>query len=63
MKGDFVAGVITDSTSGAERLRRVRVQIHQRLAEVVVGGGDTVVMFKDSPAAGAREVPRLARGG
>jgi ABC-type glycerol-3-phosphate transport system substrate-binding protein len=55
MEGDFVAGVITDSTK-AEPGTGFDVFPFPSIngsPQVVVGGGDTVVMFKDSPAAEA----------
>ena len=55
MEGDFVAGVITDSTK-AEPKTDFDVFAFPSIngsPQVVVGGGDTVVMFKDSPAAEA----------
>jgi alpha-glucoside transport system substrate-binding protein len=55
MEGDFVAGVITDSTK-AEAGSGFDVFPFPSIndsPQVVVGGGDTVVMFKDSPAAEA----------
>ena len=55
MEGDFVAGVITDSTD-AQPGEGFDVFPFPAIADsgsVVVGGGDTVVMFKDSPAAQA----------
>jgi alpha-glucoside transport system substrate-binding protein len=55
MEGDFVAGVITDSTK-AEPKTGFDVFPFPSIngsPQVVVGGGDTVVMFKDSPAAEA----------
>ena len=55
IEGDFVAGVITDSTK-AEPKTGFDVFPFPSIndsPQVVVGGGDTVVMFKDSPAAEA----------
>ena len=55
MEGDFVAGVITDSTE-AEPETGFNVTAFPAIGEsgnVIVGGGDTVVMFEDSPAAQA----------
>jgi hypothetical protein len=55
LEGDFVAGVITDSTDAAAG-EGFDVSPFPAIGEsgnVVVGGGDTVVMFKDSPAAQA----------
>ena len=55
MEGDFVAGVITDSTK-AEPKTGFDVFPFPSVngsPQVVVGGGDTIVMFKDSPAAEA----------
>ena len=55
IEGDFVAGVITDSTK-AEPKTGFDVFPFPSIngsPSVVVGGGDTVVMFKDSPAAEA----------
>ncbi|MGH3040316.1 MAG: ABC transporter substrate-binding protein [Gaiellaceae bacterium] len=55
MEGDFVAGVITDSTE-AQAGEGFDVFPFPAIGEsgsVVVGGGDTVVMFEDSPAAQA----------
>jgi alpha-glucoside transport system substrate-binding protein len=55
MEGDFVGGVITDSTK-AEAGSGFDVFAFPSIndsPQVVVGGGDTVVMFKDSPAAEA----------
>jgi alpha-glucoside transport system substrate-binding protein len=52
MEGDFVAGVITDSTK-AKPKTGFDVYPFPSIngsPQVVVGGGDTVVMFKDSPA-------------
>ena len=55
IEGDFVAGEITDSTD-AEPETGFNVFPFPTIGEsgnVVVGGGDTVIMFKDSPAAQA----------
>jgi alpha-glucoside transport system substrate-binding protein len=55
MEGDFVAGVIADSTD-AQAGEGFDVFPFPAIGEsgsVVVGGGDTVVMFEDSPAAQA----------
>ena len=55
IEGDFVAGVIADSTK-AEPKTGFDVFPFPSIndsPQVVVGGGDTVVMFKDSPAAEA----------
>jgi ABC-type Fe3+ transport system substrate-binding protein len=55
LEGDFVAGVITDSTD-AEPGEGFDVFPFPAIGEsgsVIVGGGDTVVMFSDSPAAQA----------
>jgi alpha-glucoside transport system substrate-binding protein len=55
MEGDFVGGVITDSTK-AEPKTGFDVFPFPSIdgsPQVVVGGGDTVVMFKDSPLAEA----------
>jgi len=55
MEGDFVAGVITDSTD-AEAGTGFDVFAFPAIGEsgsVIVGGGDTVVMFNDTPAAQA----------
>jgi alpha-glucoside transport system substrate-binding protein len=55
LEGDFVAGVITDSTE-AEPETGFNVAAFPAIGEsgnVIVGGGDTVVMFEDSPAAQA----------
>jgi alpha-glucoside transport system substrate-binding protein len=55
IEGDFVAGVITDSTE-AEPETGFNVSAFPAIGEsgnVIVGGGDTVVMFEDSPAAQA----------
>jgi alpha-glucoside transport system substrate-binding protein len=55
MEGDFVAGVITDSTK-AEPKTGFDVFPFPSIngsPNVVVGGGDTIVMFKDSPVAEA----------
>ncbi|HXV57982.1 MAG TPA: ABC transporter substrate-binding protein [Gaiellaceae bacterium] len=55
LEGDFVAGVITDSTD-AEPGEGFDVFPFPAVGDsgsVVVGGGDTVVMFEDSPAAQA----------
>ncbi|HEY7004180.1 MAG TPA: extracellular solute-binding protein [Gaiellaceae bacterium] len=55
MEGDFVAGVITDSTK-AEPKTGFDVFPFPSVngsPSVVVGGGDTIVMFKDSPVAEA----------
>ncbi|HET9213617.1 MAG TPA: ABC transporter substrate-binding protein, partial [Gaiellaceae bacterium] len=55
MEGDFVAGVITDSTDAAagEGFDVFKFPAIGDSGDVVVGGGDTVVMFTDSPAAQA----------
>jgi ABC-type glycerol-3-phosphate transport system substrate-binding protein len=55
LEGDFVAGVITDSTDAAagEGFDVFKFPAIGESGDVVVGGGDTVVMFKDSPAAQA----------
>jgi alpha-glucoside transport system substrate-binding protein len=55
IEGDFVAGVITDSTEAAagEGFDVFPFPAIGESGNVVVGGGDTVVMFKDSPAAQA----------
>lgn len=55
MEGDFVAGVITDSTSATagEGFDVFKFPAIGDSGDVVVGGGDTVVMFQDSPAAQA----------
>ena len=55
MEGDFVAGVITDSTDAqpGEGSDVFPFPAVGESGSVVVGGGDTVVMFKDSPAAQA----------
>jgi len=55
LEGDFVAGVITDSTEAAagEGFDVSKFPAIGESGDVVVGGGDTVVMFKDSPAAQA----------
>jgi len=55
LEGDFVAGVITDSTEAAagEGFDVFKFPAIGESGDVVVGGGDTVVMFKDSPAAQA----------
>jgi alpha-glucoside transport system substrate-binding protein len=55
LEGDFVAGVITDSTEAAagEGFDVFPFPAIGESGNVVVGGGDTVVMFKDSPAAQA----------
>ncbi|HSK16107.1 MAG TPA: hypothetical protein VK915_08050, partial [Gaiellaceae bacterium] len=55
IEGDFVAGVITDSTSAAagEGFDVFKFPAIADSGDVVVGGGDTVVMFQDSPAAQA----------
>ncbi len=52
MEGDFVAGVITDSTEAqpGEGFDVFAFPAIGDSGSVVVGGGDTVVMFKDSPA-------------
>ncbi|MGH3440525.1 MAG: ABC transporter substrate-binding protein [Nitriliruptorales bacterium] len=52
LEGDFVAGVITDSTDAAagEGFDVFPFPAIGESGNVVVGGGDTVVMFKDSPA-------------
>jgi alpha-glucoside transport system substrate-binding protein len=55
IEGDFVAGVISDSTE-AEPETGFNVFAFPSIedsAPSVVGGGDTVVMFEDSPAAQA----------
>ena len=55
MEGDFVASVITDSTDAAagEGFDVFKFPAIGDSGDVVVGGGDTVVMFTDSPAAQA----------
>jgi alpha-glucoside transport system substrate-binding protein len=55
MEGDFVAGVIADSTDAAagEGFDVFKFPAIGESGDVVVGGGDTVVMFTDSPAAQA----------
>ncbi len=66
MEGDFVAGVITDSTKARaeDGLRRVRVPVHQRLAAGGRGRRRHGRHVQGQPGGrGAREVPRLARGG
>ncbi len=55
MEGDFVSGVITDSTD-AQPNEGFAVFPFPAIGDsgtVVVGGGDTAVMFNDSPAAEA----------
>jgi ABC-type Fe3+ transport system substrate-binding protein len=55
MEGDFVGGVISDETQ-AQPETGFNVVAFPEIADsgpVVVGGGDVVVMFKDSPAAQA----------
>ena len=63
IEGDFVPGVVDDD--GEARSRTTTCSRSRRSAAPrpsVVGGGDIVVMFKDSPAQpGARQVPRDAR--
>ena len=55
MEGDFVAGVITSSTKAkpVSGFNEFAFPAIGASGPVVVGGGDTVVMFKDSPAARA----------
>ncbi|HEU4450030.1 MAG TPA: ABC transporter substrate-binding protein [Gaiellaceae bacterium] len=55
LEGDFVAGVITDSTDAAagEGFDVFKFPAIGDSGDVVVGGGDTVVMFEDSEAAQA----------
>lgn len=55
LEGDFVAGVITDSTDAApgEGFDVFPFPAIGESGSVVVGGGDTVVMFNDTPAAQA----------
>ncbi len=55
MEGDFVAGVITSSTKAKpiSGFNEFAFPAIGASGPVVVGGGDTVVMFKDSPAARA----------
>ncbi len=55
MEGDFVAGVISDSTDAqpGEGFDVFEFPAIGESGNVVVGGGDTVVMFEDSPAAQA----------
>jgi alpha-glucoside transport system substrate-binding protein len=55
MEGDFVAGVITDSTKAQPKtdFDVFPFPSIDGSPQVVVGGGDTVVMFKDSPASEA----------
>lgn len=55
LEGDFVAGVITDSTDAApgEGFDVFPFPAIGESGNAVVGGGDTVVMFEDSPAAQA----------
>ena len=66
IEGDFVESVITDSTP-PEPETGFNVFDFPSIdgsAASVVGGGDTIIMFNDSPAApGADRVPRDARGG
>jgi alpha-glucoside transport system substrate-binding protein len=52
MEGDFVGGVITDSTDAAagEGFDVFPFPAIGESGSVVVGGGDTVVMFNDTPA-------------
>jgi alpha-glucoside transport system substrate-binding protein len=52
MEGDFVAGVITDSTKAKPKtgFDVFPFPSINGSPPVVVGGGDTVVMFKDNPA-------------
>jgi ABC-type glycerol-3-phosphate transport system substrate-binding protein len=55
-EGDFVAGVITSSTkakAGSDFNVAPFPAIGKSGSNVVVGGGDTAVMFKDTPAARA----------
>jgi len=54
-EGDFVAGVITSSTKAQPGTGFSVFAFPQigKSGNVVVGGGDTAVMFKDSPAAEA----------
>jgi len=55
LEGDFVAGVIADSTE-AEALTDYDVYDFPSIEgsePAVVGGGDTIIMFNDSPAAQA----------
>ena len=52
-EGDFVQGVILDSTKAQarDRLQPVRLPVRRRLRlRRVVGGGDTLITFKDDPA-------------
>jgi alpha-glucoside transport system substrate-binding protein len=51
MEGDFVAGVITDSTKAAPKtgFDVFPFPAINGSPSAVVGGGDTIVMFKDSP--------------
>jgi ABC-type Fe3+ transport system substrate-binding protein len=55
MEGDFVAGVISDSTEAqpGEGFDVFPFPAIGESGSVIVGGGDTVVMFTDSPAAQA----------
>jgi hypothetical protein len=55
MEGDFVAGVISDSTEAqpGEGFDVFPFPAIGDSGSVIVGGGDTVVMFTDSPAAQA----------
>jgi len=52
MEGDFVAGVISDSTDAAagDDFDVFPFPAIGESGSVVVGGGDTVVMFEDTPA-------------
>ena len=66
-EGDFVAGVINDDDEADHGLQRLLVPADRRVGAAVVGGGDVVMMFKDSPAARAfvtyLATPEAARSG
>jgi alpha-glucoside transport system substrate-binding protein len=55
MEGDFVSGVITDSTDAeaGAGFDVFKFPVIGDSGDVIVGGGDTVVMFNDTPAAEA----------
>jgi alpha-glucoside transport system substrate-binding protein len=53
MEGDFVPGVATTKATAIKDYNQFAFPSVSGSAPMVVGGGDTVVMFKDSPAARA----------
>ena len=55
IEGDFVAGNIADSTNAqpTDDFDAFKFPVIGDTGDVIVGGGDTLIMFKDSPAAEA----------